>query len=117
MVDILKSNTAYFGRQGENIAREIIFDITSLKREFPNAVYSLVLRRYDEDETYVAASTTINGNEFRYMPTAWVTEVAGKGEWEIHASDNTGLLAKTRTGTFLVEKALDEAVGTVPDGE
>ena len=99
MIDILKTETAYFGRQGENIAREVVFDITSLKREFPDAVYSLVLQRPGENETLTAVSTTIAGNEFRYQPTSWATAVYGTGHWEIHAIDaDTGLIAKTITG-------------------
>ena len=96
VIDILKTTSAYFGRQGENIAREVIFDITSLKREFPDAVYSLVLKRVGEGETYTAVAATIEGNEFRYMPTTWATEKNGIGNWEIHAIDaETGLVAKT----------------------
>lgn len=116
MIDILKSTTAYFGRQRENIAREVIFDITSLKREFPDAVYSLVLKRTGEGETYTAVATTIEGNEFRYQPTAWATEKAGIGNWEIHAIDaNTGLVAKSITGSFMVDEALDDAVNASPE--
>lgn len=116
MIDILKSTSAYFGHQGENIAREVIFDITSMKREFPDAVYSLVLKRSGEDETYTAVSTTIDGNEFRYLPTSWATAVQGIGNWEIHAIDaETGLIAKTATGTFVVDEALDDAVNASPE--
>lgn len=116
MIDILKSTTAYFGRQRENIAREVIFDITSLKREFPDAVYSLVLLRSGETETYTAVSATMEGNEFRYQPTAWATEIAGVGNWEIHAIDaETGLVAKSVTGTFVVDAALDDAVNASPE--
>ena len=116
MIDILKSTSAYFGHQGENIAREVIFDITSMKREFPDAVYSLVLKRSGEDETYTAVSTTIEGNEFRYLPTSWATAIQGTGDWEIHAIDaETGLIAKTATGTFTVDKALEDAVNAAPE--
>lgn len=116
MVDILKTEPVYFGRQGENIAREVIFDITSLKREFPDAVYSLVLQRVGDLNTFTAVATTINGNEFRYMPTSWATAVEGTGQWEIHAVDaNTGLIAKTVTGTFIVDDALDEAINAAPE--
>lgn len=116
MIDILKSTTAYFGRQRENIAREVIFDITSMKREFPDAVYSLVLKRAGEGETYTAVAATIVGNEFRYMPTTWATEKSGIGNWEIHAIDaKTGLVAKTATGTFQVDGALDDAVNASPE--
>lgn len=116
MIDILKTTSAYFGHQGENIAREVIFDIQSLKREFPDAVYSLVLLRSGETETYTAVSTTIEGNEFRYQPTAWATEIAGVGYWEIHAIDaETGLIAKSITGTFIVDEALDDAVNAAPE--
>lgn len=116
MVDILKSASAYFGHQGENIAREVIFDITSIKKEFPDAVYSLVLKRPEEDETYTAVATTVEGNEFRYLPTSWATGVEGVGNWEIHALDSeTGLIAKTATGTFVVDKALDDAPNASPE--
>lgn len=116
MIDILKTDPAYFGRQGENIAREVIFDITSLKREFPDAVYSLVLKRVDDSRTFTAVATTIDGNEFRYQPTAWATEKAGTGEWEIHAIiAETGMIAKSITGTFVVDDALDDAVDAAPD--
>lgn len=116
VVDILKSTTAYFGRQRENIAREVIFDITSMKREFPDAVYSLVLKRVGENETYTAVAATLEGNEFRYQPTTWATEKHGIGNWEIHAIDaETGLVAKTATGTFTVDEALDDAVNASPE--
>lgn len=116
VIDILKTTSAYFGRQGENIAREVIFDITSLKREFPDAVYSLVLQRIGETETYTAVATTIEGNEFRYQPTAWATEKAGVGQWEIHAIiAETGVVAKSITGTFVVDEALDNAVNAAPE--
>lgn len=116
MVDILKTTTANFGRQGENIAREVVFDITSMKREFPDAVYSLVLLRPGESETYTAVSATVEGNEFRYQPTSWATEIDGVGNWEIHAIDaETGLVAKTATGTFVVEDTMDAAVNASPE--
>lgn len=116
MIDILKTTSAYFGRQGENIAREVIFDITSLKREFPDAVYSLVLQRSGEDETYTALAMTVTGNEFRYQPTSWATEIAGTGSWEIHAIDaDSGLIAKTITGTFIVDEALEDAINASPE--
>ena len=116
MIDILKDTSAYFGRQGENIAREVIFDITSLKREFPDAVYSLVLKRPNENDTYTAVSKQIEGNEFRYLPTAWATAKDGVGNWEIHAIDaETGLICKTMTGTFMVDPALDDAVNAAPE--
>lgn len=116
VIDILKNTTAYFGRQGENLAREVIFDITSLKREFPDAVYSLVLKRTGENETYTAASATIEGNEFRYSPTAWATAISGIGNWEIHAIEaDTDLIAKSITGTFVVDEALPDAVNASPE--
>ena len=116
MVDILKSTAAYFGRQRENIAREVIFDITSMKREFPDAVYSLVLRRQGENETFTAVAATMEGNEFRYQPTTWATEKSGIGEWEIHAIDaETGLVAKSAKGNFIVDEALDDAVNAAPE--
>lgn len=115
VVDVIKGSSANFGRRGENLAREVIFDITALKKDFPNGVFSLVLCRLGETETYKATTVTIVGNELRYKPTSWATEMVGEGSWEIHVQEqSTGVYAKSAVGRYFVSESLDQPVENVP---
>ena len=88
------------GRQGENKARQIQFDLTQLIDTYGEGSATLVFQRYRDPAPYIVP-TERDGNLLLWTVTKTDTAVAGLGRAEIRWSVD-GTLAKTvifKTGT------------------
>ena len=92
------------GRQGENLARTVEIDVSALLSRWPEAVISLLVKRKQDAEPYVANAHVVDG--VLYWPiTAADTASAGDGKVELRAVCGE-VLAKSATGSTRVTASL-----------
>ena len=92
------------GRQGENLARTVEIDVSALLSRWPEAVISLLVKRKQDAEPYIADAHVVDG--VLYWPiTAADTASAGDGKVELRAVCGE-VLAKSTTGSTRVTASL-----------
>lgn len=70
------------GRQGENLARKVIFFVSGVRAEFGDGAFRLSARRAGESNVYPAAVTE-NGDTVEWSLTYADTQNAGRGSCEL----------------------------------
>ncbi|MDO5145297.1 MAG: collagen-like protein, partial [bacterium] len=92
------------GRQGENLARTIEIDVSSLLAQWPEAAISLLVKRKHDADPYVA-NTEVRDGVLYWPITAADTASAGDGKVELRAVCGK-VLAKSATGSTRVTASL-----------
>lgn len=83
MIDFYVSGQSIdVGRQGENLARNIIFSLTDLIEDYGNGTATLVCLRPSDQVPYVC-ETSQNGDLLTWTPTSTDTAYAGGGKCEL----------------------------------
>lgn len=103
------------GRQGENLARKVIFSVSGVRAEFGDGAFRLSARRAGESNVYPAAVTE-NGDTVEWSLTAADTQNAGRGSCELayYAGD---VRLKTWVYDTAVAKSLTGSPKTDPYDE
>lgn len=103
------------GRQGENLARKVIFSVSGVRAEFGDGAFRLSARRAGESNVYPAAVTE-NGDTVEWSLTAADTQNAGRGSCELayYAGD---VRLKTWVYDTAVAKSLTGSPETDPYDE
>nr|DAH84461.1 MAG TPA: hypothetical protein [Caudoviricetes sp.] len=103
------------GRQGENLARKVIFSVSGVRAEFGDGAFRLSARRAGESNVYPAAVTE-NGDTVEWSLTAADTQNAGRGQCELayYAGD---VRLKTWVYDTAVAKSLTGSPETDPYDE
>lgn len=70
------------GKQGENLAREVIFDVSGVRAEFGDGTFRLVAKRPGEADAY-PATVTETGDTVVWALTGADTQNAGHGQCEL----------------------------------
>lgn len=70
------------GKQGENLAREVIFDVSGVRAEFGDGTFRLSAKRPGEADAYPAAVTE-TGDTVVWALTGADTQNAGRGQCEL----------------------------------
>lgn len=99
------------GRQGENLARTVEIDVSSMLAQWPDAAITLLVKRKHDAEPYIADTTVKDGVLFWPITTVETAD-AGDGKLEIRATCGE-VIAKSATGTFRVTASLTGS-GTEP---
>jgi hypothetical protein len=103
------------GRQGENLARKVIFSVSGVRAEFGDGAFRLSARRAGESNVYPAAVTE-NGDTVEWSLTAADTQNAGRGQCELaYYAGETRL--KTWTYDTAIAKSLTGSPKTDPYDE
>lgn len=103
------------GRQGENLARKVIFSVSGVRAEFGDGAFRLSARRAGESTVYPAAVTE-NGDTVEWSLTSADTQNAGRGSCELayYAGD---VRLKTWVYDTAVAKSLTGSPETDPYDE
>lgn len=102
------------GRQGENLARQLIFDISAWVEEFGSGIPQLIHQREGDEQPYPVA-VTVDEMSVLWEPTNVDTQFASdKGQCELrfYVGDT---LVKSRTWSTFVEDAMDVPTDAVPE--
>lgn len=102
------------GRQGENLAREMVFDISGWVSEFGDGTAVLLVKRPEDSTTY-PASVSLEDGTVTWPVTSTDTAQAGKGKCELQYLVGD-VVVKSHTWQTVVTASL-EAAGDVPDPE
>lgn len=103
------------GRQGENLAREVIFDVSGVRAEFGDGAFRLSAKRPGEADAY-PATVTETGDTVVWALTGADTQNAGRGQCELaYYAGETRL--KTWTYDTAVAKSLTGSPKTDPYNE
>ena len=103
------------GKQGENLAREVIFDVSGVRAEFGNGAFRLSAKRPGEADAY-PATITENGDTVVWALTGADTQNAGRGQCELaYYAGETRL--KTWTYDTAIAKSLTGSPKTDPYDE
>lgn len=70
------------GKQGENLAREVIFDVSGVRAEFGDGAFRLSVKRPGESDAY-PATVTETGGTVVWALTGADTQNAGHGQCEL----------------------------------
>ena len=111
MYNAEKLTSIDLGRQGENLARTVEIDVSSMLAQWPEAVITLLVKRKHDAEPYIADTTVKDGVLFWPITTVETAD-AGDGKLEIRATCGE-VIAKSATGTFRVTASLTGS-GTEP---
>lgn len=111
--DIKNTKVIYLGRQGENLARTIEIDVSSMLMKWPDATISLLVQRNQEDTFYLAPVVIENGI-LKWTITNADTEIAGIGKIEVRAIQDNAIM-KSATMKICVENSLGGTETVVPD--
>lgn len=103
------------GRQGENLARKVIFSVSDVRAEFGDGAFRLSARRAGESNVY-PATVTENGDTVEWSLTSADTQNAGRGSCELayYAGD---VRLKTWVYDTAVAKSLTGSPKTDPYDE
>lgn len=102
--NVEKLGTINIGRHGENLARVIEIDVSSMLKQWPDATITLIVKRNKDEAPYVAVTELVDG--ILYWPvTRAETAVPGNGLIEIRATCGE-TIAKSVTGFIRVSAAL-----------
>lgn len=102
--NVEKLGTINIGRHGENLARVIEIDVSSMLNQWPDATITLLVKRNKDEAPYVAVTELVDG--ILYWPvTRAETAVPGNGLIEIRATRGE-TIAKSVTGFIRVSAAL-----------
>lgn len=103
------------GKQGENLAREVVFDVSGVRAEFGDGAFRLSAKRPGESEAY-PATVTETGDTVVWALTGADTQNAGRGQCELaYYAEETRL--KTRTYDTAIAKSLTGSPKTDPYDE
>ena len=111
MYNAEKLTSIDLGRQGENLARTVEIDVSSMLAQWPDAAITLLVKRKHDAEPYIADTTVKDGVLFWPITTVETAD-AGDGKLEIRATCGE-VIAKSATGTFRVTASLTGS-GTEP---
>lgn len=111
--DIKNTKVIYLGRQGENLARTIEIDVSSMLMKWPDATISLLVQRNQEDTFYLAPVAIENGI-LKWTITNADTEIAGIGKIEVRAIQDDAIM-KSATMKICVENSLGGTETDIPD--
>lgn len=112
IVNVNPGGNVFLGRQGENLAREIVFSIDSWVETYgPGSVQLLHKRKNDRDPYLVIVQQ--QGSEVRWQVSKPDTDMSGAGFYELHYYSGQTLV-KSATGDTFVEGAMTSAKET-PD--
>lgn len=99
-----KLSSIDLGRQGENLARTVEIDVTSILEKWPDAEITLLVKRKGDTDPY-PAETTVEDGILRWPITMVDTANAGEGKIEIHAVSGE-IIAKSVIATIRVSACL-----------
>lgn len=106
----------HIGRQGENLVRQILFDVSDWERELGMGTVELIFRRRSREDPY-PVPVTREGNTVFWTITARETEHPyreGQCELRYYVGDS---LAKSRIWTTYVEPSMTTPAGEPPAQE
>ena len=103
------------GRLGENNARTILFPISDVLKDHPNASFTLLHKRNGDNNAYPVppAGYVVSGDFLSWVPTSGDLSKAGAGKCELVAKDG-GVICKDIIYDTIVGEALDGS-GKIPD--
>lgn len=103
------------GKQGENLAREVIFDVSGVRAEFGDGTFRLSAKRPGEADAY-PATVTETGDTVVWALTGADTQNAGRGQCELaYYAGETRL--KTWTYDTAIARSLTGSPKTDPYDE
>lgn len=103
------------GKQGENLTREVIFDVSGVRAEFGDGTFRLSAKRPGESDAY-PATVTETGDTVVWALTGADTQNAGRGQCELaYYAGETRL--KTWTYDTAIAKSLTGSPKTDPYDE
>ncbi len=103
----------FLGRQGENLARRIVFDLSAMREAYGDGSAQLVVRRSGDAFPYPAANVRLADGALIWSPSAADTARAGCGSCELRWYAGETLL-KSELWTTLTVPALGE-LGQAPE--
>lgn len=103
----------FLGHQGENLARRVVFDLSDLRKRYPQGHFALAAQRKGDALPYPAARTDPDGDALVWTLTDADTAIAGYGRCELRCYDGE-TLAKSEVWQTFTLPALAE-YGEAPE--
>lgn len=93
------------GRRGENLARQVEFDLTDWKKQYGEGIPELLFQRFGDARPFIRDLEVVE-NRAIWTLTSWDTDIAKPGKVELRWYCGE-LLAKSQSWSTSVENALD----------
>jgi len=106
IIDVTKEKVIQLGRLGENEARIIRFPLEDVKKEYPNATFTLLNKRPGDPAGYPVIGVQIDGDYLLWTVQSADVAHRGNGECELIACQDN-VIVKSYIYTTFTDNALD----------
>lgn len=113
MFELDYKNPVSIGRQGENRARLIEWNVAPWQRKWPNATIQLLVQRAGDTVPYIA-NTEVVGGVLQWSPNSGDTARVGSGAYELQARLDD-VVVKSTVGETYCARSLSGATAEAPD--
>lgn len=114
-VMIRPGDVVNLGRRGENLALEIVFDISEWVTAYGDGTAQLLHKRYG-DKSYYPVTVTQDGDQVSWAVTNADTAVSGTGMYELRYSTGE-VLAKAKLGFTKTQESADGFTEEPPEAQ
>lgn len=101
-IHAISGRTLALGREGENLARQVVFDISEWRASYGDGTVSLIAQRHGDAEPY-PCNITVDGDTVTWPITAADTAQAGYGRCELRYSVGDVLVKSEMWRTFVAD--------------
>lgn len=112
-IHAISGRTITLGREGENLARQVVFDISEWHASYGDGVVSLIAQRSGDDEPY-PCNITVDGSTVKWEITAADTARKGYGKCELRYTVGD-VLVKSKTWNTYTADALGTPAPEPPE--
>ena len=105
-IHAISGHTITLGREGENLARQVAFDVSEWRASYGDGTVSLIAQRSGDDESY-PCNITVDGSTVKWEITAADTARSGYGKCELRYSVGDVLVKSETWHTYT-----SDAMGT-----
>lgn len=109
----INNKNLVLGKQGENIARQIVFDFSAWHEKFGEGTLTLFVKRHGEDASYPVIPV-IEQTTARWSISATDTAIYGSGSAELRYVVD-GVIVKSETFPTFVYRSITETTAPAPD--
>lgn len=109
----INNKNLVIGKQGENIARQIVFDFSAWHEKFGEGTLTLFVKRHGEDASYPVIPV-IEQTTARWSISATDTAIYGSGSAELRYVVNN-VVVKSETFPTFVYRSITETTAPAPD--
>lgn len=101
-IHAISGRTLTLGREGENLARQVVFDISEWRASYGDGTVNLIAQRYGDAEPY-PCTVTVDGSSVTWKVMAADTARKGYGKCELRYTVGDALVKSETWNTYTAD--------------